>query len=113
MTKCWICSTASVMMRTCPSKADGSLQALPRMWGSRGHLEMSASAWVRGALLVLLMGIVSIVEVNFVGDTTIYSLNAANMREELHESVVHNRPPTRGGAERGANDAMNIGLALA
>ena len=99
-------------MRTCPSRADGSLRALPRMWGSRGHWELSASAWVRGALLVLLMGIVSIVQVNFVGDTTIYSLNAANIREELHESVVQNRPPTRGWAERGANDAMNIRIAI-
>jgi hypothetical protein len=73
---------------------------------------LSASAWVRGSLLVLLMGIVSIVEVTFVGDTTIYSLKAANIREELHESVVHNKPPVGGWAAHGANDAMNIRIAI-
>jgi hypothetical protein len=50
------------------------------------------------ALLVVLIGIVTIVEVNFVGDTTIYSLKAANIREELHESIVHNHPPAVDGS---------------
>ena len=38
---------------------------------------MTKNVWIKRALLVLLMGIVSIVAVNFVGDTTIYSLKAA------------------------------------
>jgi hypothetical protein len=74
---------------------------------------MSAqNVWIKRALLVLLMGVASIVEVNFVGDTTIYSLKLANSREELHESIVHNHPPAGGWAERGANDALNIRIAI-
>ena len=33
---------------------------------------------------------VTIIEVNCFGDTTIYSLEVANIREELHDSIVHN-----------------------
>ena len=73
---------------------------------------MTKNVWIKRALLVLLMGIVSIVAVNFVGDTTISSLKAANIREEPHESVVHNRPPAGGWASRGANDAMNIRITI-
>jgi hypothetical protein len=73
---------------------------------------MFQNVWIKRALLVLLMGIVTIVQVNFVGDTTIYSLKSANIREELHESVVHNQPPAGGWASRGANDAMNIRIAI-
>jgi hypothetical protein len=53
-----------------------------------------------------------IVEVNFVDDTTIYSLKVANIREELHESIVHNHPPAGGWVERGANGAMNIRVVI-
>jgi hypothetical protein len=45
-----------------------------------------------------------IVEVNFGDDTTIYSLKVANIREELHHSIVHNHPPAGGWVDRGAND---------
>ncbi len=57
------------------------------------------------------MGIVSIVEVNFVGDATIYSLNAANMREELHESIIHTRAPEAGWSALGAY-GINIRVAI-
>ena len=69
---------------------------------------MAQNVWIKRALLVVLIGIVTIVEVNFVGDITRYFLKAANIRKELHESIVHNHPPAGGWVERGANDAMNI-----
>src|SRR5271167_4134044 len=81
---------------------------LPRSGGCSGMIQ---NVWFKRALLVLLMGIVSIVEVNFVGDTTIYSLKLANIREELHESIVHNHPPAGGWAERGAY-SLNIRIAI-
>ena len=85
------------------------LEGLPRSGGCSG---MAQNVCIKRALLVLLMGIVTIVEVNFVGDTTIYSLKVANIREELHESIVHNHPLSGGCVERGANDAMNIRVVI-
>jgi len=73
---------------------------------------MAQNVWIKRALLVVLMDIVTIVEVNFVGDITIYSLKVANIREELHKSIVHNHPPAGGWVERGANDAMNIRVVI-
>src|SRR6516225_3739663 len=73
---------------------------------------MAQNVWIKRALLVVFAGIVTIVEVNFVGDTTIYSLKVANIREELHDSIVHNHPPAGGWVERGANDAMNIRVVI-
>src|ERR1700741_357761 len=96
-------------MRWRPGTASPS--ALSRWTGVEG-VRKTQNVWIKRALLVLLMGIVSIVEVNFVGDTTIYSLRVANIREELHASMVHNHPPAGGWAERGANDAMNIRVAI-
>jgi hypothetical protein len=72
---------------------------------------MAQNVLIKRALLVLLMGVVSIVAVNFVGDTTIYSLKLANIREELHESIIHNHPPAGGWTERGAY-ALNIRIAI-
>jgi hypothetical protein len=73
---------------------------------------MAQNVWIKRTLLVVLMGIVTIVQVNFVGATTIYSLKVANIREELHDSIVHNHPPAGGWVERGANDAMNIRVVI-
>ena len=50
--------------------------------------ENSSECLDQRALLMVLIGIVTIVEVNFVGDTTIYSLKVANIREELHDSIT-------------------------
>ena len=41
---------------------------------------MAQNVWIKRALLVVLIGIVTIVEVNFVGETTIYYLKVANIR---------------------------------
>src|SRR5271169_563572 len=41
-----------------------------------------------------------------------YSLKPTNIWEELHESIVHNHPLAGGWVERGANDAMNVRVAI-
>jgi hypothetical protein len=77
-----------------------------------GYSEWPQNVRIKRALLVVLIGIVTIVEINFVGDTTIYSMEVANIREELHDSIVHNHPPAGGWVKRGANAAMNIRVVI-
>ncbi len=67
---------------------------------------------VRAMLLILLMMVISIVQVNFVGDNTIYSLKSNQRREVLHEAIIHDQPPEGGWAAHGANDAINIRIAI-
>lgn len=69
------------------------------------------SPWVRWALLVLLAGVVTIIEVNFVGDATLYSLHNNATREESHERIVHNRAPEGGWGAEGLN-GTNIRIAV-
>src|ERR1700741_3202407 len=95
-------------MRWRPGTASPS--ALSRWTGVEG-VRKTQNVWIKRALLVLLMGIVSIVAVNFVGDTTIYSLKLANVREELHESVVHNRPPASVWTARGSK-SLSLRIAI-
>lgn len=69
------------------------------------------NSWVKKTLLVLLVVIVSNVAVRFVGDPTLYSLNSNKVREEFHESVIHNQAPEGGWAVRGAN-GINVRVAI-
>jgi hypothetical protein len=58
-----------------------------------------------------LAGIVSLIQVNFVGDATIYSLNTNRSRELMHEQIIHNQPPEGGWRSQGAG-GTNIRIAI-
>ncbi|MDH3588115.1 MAG: hypothetical protein OEQ74_01800 [Gammaproteobacteria bacterium] len=57
------------------------------------------------SLLVLLCGIIVIIQSNYVGDLTIYSLENATKRAELHRAIVENEPYRGGWVENKVNGA--------
>lgn len=67
--------------------------------------------WTGRILFAVLAGMLTIVQANFVGDVTIYSLDAASAREISHERLVHNAPPEGGWNSTGLNGA-NIRIAI-
>jgi hypothetical protein len=62
-------------------------------------------------MLILLAGVVSITEVLFVGDVTVYSPHNNHGREMMHERIIHNQAPEGGWSTVGAN-AVNIRIAI-
>jgi hypothetical protein len=69
------------------------------------------NTWLKGVLLALLALVMTIVQANFVGDITIYSLNSANERETSHEDIIHNQAPAGGWDAKGEN-GVNIRIAI-
>jgi len=69
------------------------------------------NTWIKGVLLVLLAFVLTIVQANFVGDITIYSLNSAPERETGHEDIIHNQAPAGGWDAKGEN-GVNIRIGV-